>query len=216
MLQNHTPDLTLEERTWIKSIELKIPGAKNLLLLQGAGLNEFRGVEEMVYAMIFLEASSFHLLIIGDGDVFKKLEKIIEQNQLSEKITLIQKMPFGILSHFTRKAKLGISIDKAFVTNHKYSLPNKFFEYLHAGVPVLSSRLIEQERLINQYEIGAFIEDHRPENIAWKVREIFDNPELLDRWKQNTCLAKQELNWENESKILLDIFKQVEMDSVNK
>jgi glycosyltransferase involved in cell wall biosynthesis len=216
LLQNHSSDFTLEERTWIKSIELRIPAIKNLLLLQGAGLNEFRGVEEMVYAMIFLEASTFHLLIIGGGDVFGKLEKIIEQNQLTEKITLIQKMPFGVLSHFTRKAKLGISIDKAFVTNHKYSLPNKFFEYLHAGVPVLSSRLIEQEKLINQYDVGGFIEDHQPENIARKIREIFDNSEVLDRWKHNTCLARQELNWENESKILLDIFKQVEKDSVNK
>jgi glycosyltransferase involved in cell wall biosynthesis len=216
LLQNHSSDFTLEERTWIKSIELRIPAIKNLLLMQGAGLNEFRGVEEMVYAMIFLEASTFHLLIIGGGDVFGKLEKIIEQNQLTEKITLIQKMPFGVLSHFTRKAKLGISIDKAFVTNHKYSLPNKFFEYLHAGVPVLSSRLIEQEKLINQYDVGGFIEDHQPENIARKIREIFDNSKVLDRWKHNTCLARQELNWENESKILLDIFKQVEKDSVNK
>jgi glycosyltransferase involved in cell wall biosynthesis len=214
-LQNHTPDLTLEERTWIKSIELRIPNIKNLLLLQGAGLNEFRGVEEMIYAMIFLDASSFHLLIIGGGDVFTKLEKIIEQNQLNKKITLIQKMPFGVLSHFTRKAKLGISIDKSFVANHKYSLPNKFFEYLHAGVPVLSSRLIEQERLINHYEVGGFIEDHQPENIARKIKEIFANPDLLDRWKQNTCRVRQELNWENESKILLDIFKQVERDLVN-
>ena len=60
----------------------------------------------MVLAMIFLDPSVFHLLIIGGGDIIHKLEKIIEYNQLSEKITLIQKMPFAVLSHFTRKANL--------------------------------------------------------------------------------------------------------------
>ena len=168
---------TEEERNWIKSVERRIPDVKNLLLLQGAGLNESRGVEELVYAMIFLDVSSFHFMIIGGGDVIKKLEKIIDQNQLAEKITLIQKMPFSVLAHFTRKAKLGISIDKSSVTNHKYSLPNKFFEYLHAGVPVLSSRLVEQERIINQYDVGGFIEDHQPENIAGKIKEIFADPD---------------------------------------
>lgn len=208
-------DLTEHERQWIRSIEMKIPENKNLLLLQGAGLNESRGVEELVLAMIFLDPSSYHLLIIGGGHIFNKLEKIIEQNQLSEKITLIQKMPFAVLSHFTRKAKLGISIDKPSVPNHKYSLPNKLFEYLHAGVPVLSSRLIELERIINQYDVGGYIEDHQPEHIARKIREIFADPALLNRWKHNTCKARQELNWEIESKIVLDIFKQVERDSVN-
>jgi hypothetical protein len=130
-----TPNLTEGERQWIKSIEKKIPENKNLLLLQGAGLNEFRGVEEMVYAMIFLDPSSFHLVIIGGGDIIDKLEKIIEQNQLTKKITLIQKMPFAVLSHFTSKAKLGISIDKPSVPNHKYSLPNKFLNTCMQGYP---------------------------------------------------------------------------------
>ncbi len=211
----HFPKLTQDEQLWIASIDRRIPQNKNLLIFQGAGINESRGAEELVYSMLFLDASDFHLLIIGGGDVFGKIEKMVDQNQLNDKITLIQKVPFAVLDHFTRKAKLGFSIDKPTVLNHKYSLPNKLFEYLHAGVPVLASRLIEQERIINQYEVGGFIEDHQPEHIARKIKEIFDDPELLNRWKHNTCRVREELNWENESKIILDIFKQVEKDSVN-
>ncbi len=210
----HYPDLTQEEKEWIESIDRKIPENKNLLILQGAGINESRGAEELVYSMLFLDAADFHLLIIGGGDVFEKIKKIIDQNNLSEKITLISKVPFTVLGHFTRKAQLGLSIDKPSVLNHKYSLPNKLFEYLHAGVPVLASRLMEQERIINQYDVGGFIEDHIPEHIARKIKEIFGDPELLKRWKHNTCRVREELNWENESKIVIDIFKQVVKDSV--
>jgi len=208
------PELTAEEKDWIRSIDERIPDNKNLLIFQGAGINESRGAEELVYSMIFLDTSDYHLLIVGGGDVFPKLEKMIGQNQLSEKITLIPKVPFAVLGHFTRKAQLGISIDKSSVLNHKYSLPNKLFEYLHAGVPVLASRLVEQERIINEYEVGAFIEDYQPEHIADKIKEIFADPLLLSRWKQNTCKLREILNWENESKIVIDIFKQVERDSV--
>ncbi len=208
------PELTPDELAWISSIDLTIPANKKLLIFQGAGINESRGAEELVHSMIFLDPE-FHLLIIGGGDVFASLEKIIVENHLADKITLVPKVPFAVLSHFTRKAGLGLSIDKPSVVNHKYSLPNKLFEYLHAGVPVLASRLVEQEKIINQYEVGDFIDGHQPEHIARKIKEIFANPEQLVRWKLNTARVREELNWENESKIITDIFKQVEQESVN-
>jgi len=210
---NH-PELSAEEREWIASIDRRIPQNKKILLLQGAGINAERGAEELVLSMIFLDEARFHLLIIGGGDVFFRLEKIIQDNQLQGKITLIPKIPFAVLDHFTRQAHLGLSIDKPSVLNHRYSLPNKLFEYLHAGVPVLSSRLIEQERIINHYQVGAYIDNHQPEHIAGKIREIFDDEDKLSDWKENTERVREELNWENESKIIIDIFKQVESDSV--
>src|SRR5436309_6171287 len=166
--------------------------------------------------MHYLDASLYHLLIIGGGDVVPKLMEMISQHQLREKITLIPKVPFTLLSHLTRMAQLGISIDKSSVPNHKYSLPNKLFEYLHAGVPVLASRLIEQEKIITQFDVGDFIDDYQPEHIAEKIKKIFADSEQLNRWKQNTCRVRETLNWENESKIVIDIFKQVERDSVNR
>ncbi len=177
--ENKHPELSAEEKEWIASIDRRIPQNKKILLLQGAGINAERGAEELVFSMIFLDGARFHLLIIGGGDVFSKLEKIIQDNQLQGKITLIPKIPFSVLDHFTRQAHLGLSIDKPSVLNHRYSLPNKLFEYLHAGVPVLASRLIEQERIINHYQVGAYIDNHQPEHIAGKIREIFDDEDKL-------------------------------------
>ncbi len=212
--ENNHQELTPEEKDWIASIDQKIPHNKRILLLQGAGLNAHRGAEELVFSMLFLEESQFHLVIIGGGDIFPVLEKMVEQNNLQKKITLIPKVPFAVLDHFTRQAHLGFSIDKPSIINHRYSLPNKLFEYLHAGVPVLASRLVEQERIINHYQVGTYIEDHHPEHIAQKIKEIFQHIEQWEQWKENTRLVREELNWENESKIIIDIFKQVESDSV--
>jgi glycosyltransferase involved in cell wall biosynthesis len=206
---------TREELERIENILRLIPEYKNILLYQGAGINADRGVEELVMSMQFLNPDLFHLIIVGGGDQYDYLKKLVDQYQLSEKITLIPKVPFSMLRLITRKAHLGFSIDKPVILNHFYSLPNKLFEYLHASVPVLASRLPEQEKIINQYLVGDFIDNHQPEHIAAKVNQIFADPGLLNQWKLNTRRVREELNWETESKIIIDIFKQVEEESVN-
>lgn len=211
---NFRQELTAEEKAWIAGIDRQIPANKKILLLQGAGLNDRRGAEELLCSMLFLDGDRFHLLIIGGGEIYSRLEMMVKENNLQEKITLLPKIPFAVLDHFTRQAHLGFSIDKPSVINHRYSLPNKLFEYLHAGVPVLASRLVEQERIIDHYQVGTFIENHHPEHIAASITAIFDNPDRWAQWKENTRKVKDELNWENESKIIIEIFKQVERDSV--
>jgi glycosyltransferase involved in cell wall biosynthesis len=208
------PALSPEEEAWIAGIDRQIPKDKYILLLQGAGLNAGRGLEELAFSMLFLDKARFHLLIVGGGDKMPALRRIIAENKLEDRISLIPKVPFAVLEHFTRQAQLGISIDKPVVINHRYSLSNKLFEYLHAGVPVLASRLPEPERIINHYQVGTFIEHYQPEHIAQKIRDIFADMTQWNAWKKNTSLVKEELNWENESKIIIGLFKQVEKDSV--
>lgn len=208
-------NLTQEEIGLLKSIEKLIPENKNILFSQGAGINHYRGYEELILSMNFIRGDRFHLVILGDGDAIPDLRKLIEQNQLNKKITLIPRIPFSLLGYITRKAHLGFSIDKPVLINQQFSLPNKLFEYLHSGVPVLASRLVEQEKIINKYNVGTFIENHEPAHIAEKIIEIFENRPLIETWKQNTALVIRDLNWEKESEIIIDIFKQVQEEMVN-
>jgi len=197
-----------------KEIDAKIPRDKYILLFQGAGINPERGVEELVLSMQFLDQKKYHLLIIGGGDVFEEIKKTVADKKLEDKITIIPKVPFQVLRHITQQAHLGLTLDKPTNINHIYGLPNKIFDYLHCGVPVLSSRLIELEKIILGYDVGSFIENHRPGHIASCIETIFSDPELMNTWKKNTEIVKHELNWEKEGKIVLEIFKQVESETV--
>jgi glycosyltransferase involved in cell wall biosynthesis len=197
-----------------KEIDAKIPGNKNVLLFQGAGINPERGVEELVLAMQFLDQHTYHLLIVGGGDVFEEIKKLVTEKKLEDKITIIPKVPFEVLRHITKQAQLGLTLDKPTNINHIYGLPNKIFDYLHCGVPVLSSRLVELEKIISGYDVGSFIDNHQPEHIASCIETIFSDPERMNSWKKNTERVKQELNWEKEGKIVLEIFKQVESETV--
>lgn len=177
------------------------PGVK-MIVLQGAGINIQRGAEELVQAMKFLEGAQ--LFIIGGGDVWTKLEQLVQENKLEDKVKLITKIPKEELMNYTFNADLGISIDKDTNLNYSYSLPNKIFDYIYAEVPILASRLLEIEGLISQFNIGAFITSHDPAHIAERIGWMLHSPDYR-LWKDNLKHAKKALTWEEEKKVLINL-----------
>ncbi len=186
--------------------DLGLPAHKHLLILQGAGINIQRGAEEMTEAMQFIENAV--LLIVGGGDVFDILKEKAKQLDIQDRVLFLPRQPYEKLMQYTAVADLGLTLDKDTNINYRYSLPNKIFDYLHAGVPVLASKLVEIGKIIDTYQVGTFIPDHQPRHIAQKVNEIFSQPEKLLQWKKNTHKAARELNWENESKKLKKIYEE--------
>ena len=193
------------ETTIVKSrVELNLPADKKIILLQGAGINIDRGAEELMDAMEFVDNAL--LLIIGSGDVWRILEEKLKNKKIKEKIVLINKLPKQELLHYTLNADIGLSIDKNTNLNYYYSLPNKVFDYLQAGLPILASRLPEIEKIINHYKVGDFIENHKPESIAFKINEMLNAPSLLEEYKRNCLTAAKELSWLNEKQKLIKVF----------
>ncbi|MBP7152085.1 MAG: glycosyltransferase [Paludibacteraceae bacterium] len=186
--------------------ELDLPENKHILILQGTGINKDRGAEEVLTAMQYLQ--NCILLIIGSGDVLPALQKMTKELQLENKVIFKTKMPFEELRQYTCNSDLGLAIDKDTNLNYHFSLPNKLFDYIHAGIPVLASDLPELKKIINHYDIGYFLQNHDPKNIAATIEYIFENAERYKTVKSNTEKAREELCWENEEKNLLQIIQQ--------
>jgi glycosyltransferase involved in cell wall biosynthesis len=104
---------------------------------------------------------------------------------------------------------LGITLDKANNINYKLSLPNKLFDYIHAGIPVLSSDLPELKNIVVGYNIGKICPNHDPKNISNLIEEMLSSDEQTKTWEANTVIAARELNWDKEKERLLSIFKQI-------
>jgi glycosyltransferase involved in cell wall biosynthesis len=203
VIRNIPPTLESEK---IKSRkELELPENKRILILQGTGINVQRGAEEACLAMQYLE--NMVLLVIGSGDVIPDFKKIVIEHNLQDKIIFKNKMPFAELRQYTLNSDLGLAIDKNTNLNYQFSLPNKLFDYIHSNIPILSSRLVELQQIIDQYDIGYYIENHDPKHIADTIKRIFADEERYVAVKKNTEKAKKELCWENEEKILLEVIK---------
>lgn len=198
-LYSHTSSIIVKTKR-----ELDLPENKKIILLQGSGINMDRGAEEMILSMHYIEGAI--LLIIGGGDVIGELKEMTRKEGLSEKVFFIPGQPYHVLFSYTANADLGVTLDKNTNLNYRYSLPNKLFDYIHAGIPVLASPLKEVKKIIEHYNTGVLVSHHEPRHIAEKIRELLSNERKKFLMKENARKAAKELCWENEIQQLKEVY----------
>jgi glycosyltransferase involved in cell wall biosynthesis len=190
--------------------QLGLPGDKKIILMQGGAINVDRGAEELIHAMKPIYGlDNFHMVFIGGGDMWEKIKQLAKELHLTRKISFLPKMPYCKMMQYTALCDLGVSIDKPVSPNYQYSLPNKLFDYIAAGIPVMTSPLIELKKIVEGYKVGICIESHEPEQIAETIRRAFDDADRYVLWKKNAVKAAKKLCWENEVKVLQKLYSQI-------
>jgi glycosyltransferase involved in cell wall biosynthesis len=174
------------------------------IIYQGA-LNLGRGIERLIAAMQFIHDSK--LLIAGMGDIEDMLKNITNKLGLKNKVSFLGRVPHHDLHDITCKATIGVSLEEDMGLNYRFALPNKLFDYIQAGLPVLVSDLPEMKRTVEQFCIGTTItSDCNAYALAQKLNVILDNTKQLNLWHENSLKAARELIWEKEEPVLLELF----------
>jgi len=176
---------------------------RKIILYQGA-VNVGRGIEEAILAMKHVKTNAL-LVIAGIGDLYDKLKEFPGQAGVAEKVRFMGQVPLEELHSLTSAADIGLSIEKDISVNYRYCLPNKFLDYIQAGVPVLVSPFPEMKGIVDHYMIGEFIGGHDPAGLALHMDSMLSDKEKLAIYRRNLEKAAEELCWENEEPKLLKI-----------
>jgi glycosyltransferase involved in cell wall biosynthesis len=187
--------------------ELKIDPYHLLLIMQGTGINVDRGGEELIDAIAITDNVS--LLVIGSGDKFQSLIDKTIKTGLSDRIRFISKLPWQELMRYTRSSDVGLSLDKNSNVNYNFSLPNKLFDYMSAGIPVISSDLPEISKILAEYKCGIVISEVTKDEISNAIKKLRDNHGLLSELKQNSVIASESINWETESLKVVELYRSI-------
>ncbi len=182
-----------------------IPNTNKFILYQGA-VNIGRGFEFLIPAMQWVDMK---LIICGDGNYMPALKKLIVEYKLEEKIELKGMMEPEELNLFSQSAYIGIATPESTGLNQLLALPNKFFDYLHAGLPQINVNYPEYENLNKKYEVAILLEDLSPKNIATTINNLITDDVLYNKLKDNCMKAREELNWQNEEKKLLSFYQSL-------
>lgn len=182
-----------------------IKQAEKFILYQGA-VNEARGLEYLIPAMQWVNCK---LVICGDGNFMQQLKKLISDYKLDEKIELTGMLPPDELREISQRAYIGVAVPEKEGLNQYLALPNKLFDYIHAGLPQITVNYPEYQKINSQFEIAVLLEDISPEKIAGAINNLLTDNVLYAKLKGNCLKAREKLNWQQEEKKILSIYQSV-------
>ena len=182
-------------------------GAAPLVLHQGA-LAPGRGCEELVRAIASVPQA--HLVFLGDAwpGYDGVVEELAERVGVTPRVHRLAPVPTTELLRHTREADVGVALLQDTCENHRMALPNKVFEYIAAGVPVVVSRLPELEQLVARHGVGWTVQPDQPDEIASVLRAALDassDPALRARMD----VAAEVLHWNVERGRLIDLYARL-------
>lgn len=178
-----------------------------LLVCQGSGINPGRGGEELISAMAM--TSGVRLVFIGSGDAIARLQRLAAESPSRDRMTFLPRMPWEEMMRYTKCCDAGISVDTDTCINQRYSLPNKLFDYIAAGIPAVVSPLPEIVALVEHYGCGTVLEEVTPEAIAREIRRLANDPGLLHALRERARAAGRELTWEKEKQREQELIRSV-------
>lgn len=186
----------------------RLTEASKVLLYQG-GVIAGRNLDVLVEAMEFVSASDVHLVILGDGILTARLQSIIRRRSLCGRVHLHAAVSQQDLPELTASADAGVIPYLANCLNNLYCTPNKLFEFIAAGVPVLASDLPEVARVIYRHSMGQVADFRSSESIARAIHQFFVEPDRLQQWRQNAAAASQEVCWELEGRKIVALYESL-------
>jgi glycosyltransferase involved in cell wall biosynthesis len=202
----NVPELQQVEQSSLLRNRLGIPSTQAIVLHQGK-MQKDRGCLLLVKAIQKINRAA--LVFLGDGPLRPILEEEVRNAGLAGTVYFHDPVsPEHLLAH-TASADIGVTLLEDTCLNHRFALPNKLFEYLMAGLPVLASDLLEIERVVTEWDVGKVVYPEDPDAVAGVLQAMLDAPDQLKRWAANTPRVFETFNWESASEDFKHVYRNL-------
>jgi glycosyltransferase involved in cell wall biosynthesis len=178
---------------------------RKIVLFQG-GLYAGRNLEVLIRAMRHLRNPLLNLVLMGDGRLRISLENTVKKLRLSDRVHFHPAVPQKDLLAFSACADAGVIPYQPTCLNNYYCTPNKLFEYIAAGVPIIASDLPEIRNIVTTHRIGLVGDLSTPNSAAQLIEEFFSDQKLLEGWREQVMQARQHVCWGREMEKIARIF----------
>jgi glycosyltransferase involved in cell wall biosynthesis len=174
---------------------------EELLLYLGTNFSRGRGLV-FISKMLITLPENYKLVVFGckDDREVTHLNQLFAELQLKNRVRIFKFISLEELSQMGSHFSYGLSIIEPIYFSYKHSLPNKLFEYVMMGIPVIVSDIPEQAKLVQHYDIGLIASLDQPEQLSVKIlNEKTDKTKAIKK-------AQTELNWQEEKKKLISLY----------
>jgi glycosyltransferase involved in cell wall biosynthesis len=188
-----------------------LPGAEALdpqlpVALYLGGLMAGRGLEELIDAVGLVP--EVQLVLLGEGVHANRLRARVIERGLSSRIHFLPPVASDDVVEVAASADLGVSPIVDSCLNYRYSLPNKLFQYLAAGVPVVASDFPQVRDVVEGSGAGIVVDTSDPRRIADGIRLVLADPAEARRMGARGREAVAErFNWDASARNLLEVYR---------
>ena len=177
------------------------------ILYHGA-YTSHRGLEQVVAAAQFVPQAAF--VLRGYGSIECQLRDLARQYGVEDRVTFAPAVEVDDLITTAAESDIGLNPFSPVCQNTRFALPNKFFEYMMAGLAIGSTALPEMGALTQQLDVGILFDDNRPETLAEGLLKLLGDECRLDEYRRNSYeAARTHFHWERVRAEMLAYYEDV-------
>lgn len=183
--------------------KLKIPSNEKIFIYQGM-IQKGRGIFNFIDAIQELENIRF--ILIGENNITDELNKYINSKKIKDKVHILEPVPYSNLYEVTTSADIGIALFEPISISYKLALPNKLFEYILAGLPILATNLPSIKEIIENNNIGLLVNNIYDKNELKEKINLIINTKVYNDLKQNIEMIRNIFTYESQIDIIKENF----------
>jgi glycosyltransferase involved in cell wall biosynthesis len=191
------------------------PGAEAIpvnvaVVLYVGGIMAHRGVEELLDAMTSIPDA--HLVCLGaGGGITPTIEDEIRRRGLEDRVHLVRPVPSEDVVPYASSATVGVSIVQPASLSYRLALPNKLFQYMAAGIPVVASDFPDVKGVVEGSGAGVVVDPTDPRAVAAAIRRLIDDPSLArSMGAAGRRAVRERFNWDRSAQELLRGYGTIE------
>lgn len=179
-----------------------------LIMYHGA-LTSGRGIETLI--RVAAVNTEIKAVILGDGneEYVNSLKEMAIKSKVESRVLFHPAVDLKNLWKYVGAVDLSLMMISSSAKSYYYALPNKIFESIQSLTPIVASDFPEMSRIIKYYGIGLCCEPDNLHQINACIERMRRDKKLYNCYKEQLKIAKKELCWENEKKILSYAFSQI-------
>jgi glycosyltransferase involved in cell wall biosynthesis len=197
------------ERSMILATRIGVSPETPIVICQGMLVRGRHGVglENLIRAAPLLQRGV--VVVMGRGAQFDELHDLASQAPFAGRAFVLPAVPPEELLNYTAGAAVGAIPTEIHHPSLRYSSPNKLFEYLAVGLPVVTSDLPIVRRICEEYGCGLVCDPTSPAAIAKAVDRLLADPDLYARMRAGALAAAEVYNWEAQERNLLGVYDRL-------
>jgi len=171
-------------------------------------LAPWQGVEYLIQAApLVVKNMQAKFLIVGDGPIRDKLEKMVKNLSLNDNFIFIGTVPYEDVPKYINASDICV-VPKRKIFEYGYS-PLKLYEYMACGKPVVATNIAGFE-IVEQYNTGILVNPEDPYELSNAIIELLQNKQLREQMgASGRKLVVREYSWENTAKKVTEVFRNL-------